>query len=101
MKRIEGKPSVLVVEDNPDDIEPLKLYYRILLLLIEEVIDGYKAIELCAEYVPDLVLMDIALPGIDGIEAFKTIRKDVKLQHIRMHLQQVLWIPKGRPFTWL
>jgi CheY-like chemotaxis protein len=34
------------------------------------------------KYLPNLILMDIALPGMDGIEAFKIIRKDARLLHI-------------------
>jgi len=81
VRKIEGKPNVLVVEDNPDNMITVKALLSESYTVIEA-IDGYKAIELCAKYTPDLVLMDIALPGIDGIEAFKIIRKDVKLQHI-------------------
>ncbi len=81
LKTIEGKPLVLVVEDNPDNM----LTVRALLAEnfdVIEAMDGMNAIEMAREYSPDLILMDIALPGMDGISVFKAIRKEVRLQHI-------------------
>jgi len=37
---------------------------------------------MAGKHKPNLILMDIALPGMDGIEAFKKIRNNAKLQHI-------------------
>ncbi len=78
---IKGKPSILVVEDNPDNMITVKALLADAFTVIEA-IDGLMAVELCKQHNPNLILMDIALPGMDGIEAFKIIRKDVKLQHI-------------------
>jgi signal transduction histidine kinase/CheY-like chemotaxis protein/CHASE3 domain sensor protein len=81
MQTIEGKPLVLVVEDNPDNI----LTIRALLAgkhTVIEATDGVKGVEMAKKDKPDLILMDIALPKMDGIEAFKAIRKDPDLRHI-------------------
>jgi signal transduction histidine kinase/CheY-like chemotaxis protein len=78
---IEGKPVVLVVEDNPDNMITVKALltdqYTVL-----EAIDAHRGIELAKEHVPNVVLMDIALPDINGVEAFKAIREMPQLQHI-------------------
>ncbi len=77
---IEGKPSVLIVEDNADNMTTLKALldgnYDIF-----EATDGIEAIKMAVEHEPDLILMDIALPYMDGIAAFKTIRGNARLQH--------------------
>ena len=77
----DGKPVILVVEDNRDNMVTVKALlddkYTVL-----EAFDGHAGIELAKLHKPDLILMDIALPGIDGIEAFKIIRKDANLQYI-------------------
>jgi signal transduction histidine kinase/DNA-binding response OmpR family regulator/HAMP domain-containing protein len=78
---IEGKPVVLVVEDNPDNMITVKALLAGNYTLIEAV-DGDKGIEMAMKHRPHLILMDIALPGMDGIEVFKTIRKEALLQHI-------------------
>ena len=69
-------PQVLVVEDNERN---MKLFrdvlessgYRTL-----EATTGERAVELVFEHCPDLVLMDIQLPDIDGVEALGRLRAD-------------------------
>jgi len=78
---ITGKPVVLVVEDNPDNLLTVKAVLADDYIVIEAT-DGVSGIEMAKIHRPDLILMDIGLPGMDGIEAFKVIRKDIKLEHI-------------------
>ena len=78
---INGKPVVLVVEDNKDNMTTVKALLSDNYIMIEAY-DGNEGIELAKKHTPDLILMDIALPGIDGIEAFKAIRKVPTLQHV-------------------
>lgn len=78
---ITGKPVVLVVEDNPDNMLTVKAVLADNYIVIEAT-DGASGIEMAKIHQPDLILMDIGLPGMDGIEAFKAIRKDLKLEHI-------------------
>jgi two-component system cell cycle response regulator DivK len=47
-----------------------------------EAVTGEEGVKLAKEKVPDLVLMDIQLPGINGIEAFRQIRADAKTARI-------------------
>lgn len=81
LQSIEGNPVILVVEDNPDNMITVKAIlgknYTIL-----EAVNGQEGIEMANKYKPNLILMDIALPIIDGIEAFNAIRNNIKLQHI-------------------
>ena len=78
---IVGDPRVLVVEDNPDNMITVKALLDGHYIVIEAV-NASEAIELANKHVPDLILMDIALPDVNGIEAFLAIRKITKLQHI-------------------
>jgi len=41
--------------------------------LVAEAEDGLQAVELCREHTPDVVLMDVRMPGIDGIEATRRL----------------------------
>jgi CheY-like chemotaxis protein len=78
---ITGKPTLLVVEDNPDNMITVKSLLADKYTVIEA-FNGIEGIEKAKKHIPDLILMDIALPVMDGIQAFNYIRKDVHLQHI-------------------
>jgi signal transduction histidine kinase/DNA-binding response OmpR family regulator/HAMP domain-containing protein len=79
-KPITGKPKVLVVEDNPDNMITVKAILADGYTVIEAT-NGREGVEKAKEHLPDLILMDIALPEMDGIQAFKAIRSDGRLQH--------------------
>ena len=67
---------VLVIEDDPLvqlGIEQALLEY-LQLTIVDMVDDGYLAVEAALQHRPDLVLMDIGLPGIDGIETTQQIK---------------------------
>jgi len=81
LQTIEGKPVVLVVEDNPDNMTTAKAILTGNYTVIEAT-DGKSGIEMALKNVPHLILMDIELPGMDGISAFKAIRNNDRLQHI-------------------
>lgn len=71
-----GKPSVLVVDDDHMMREMLKLIlnadgYRVL----GEAANGKNAIALCTSLKPGLVLLDINMPEMDGLQALEEIRK--------------------------
>jgi PAS domain S-box-containing protein len=85
----EGQPAsgqckVLVVDDNQDAAESLRILLRIMGHHVITANDGEKALELVASYKPDLVLLDISLPKVDGYEVARRIRQsnigpDVKI----------------------
>ena len=81
LQKISGKPNVLVVEDNHDNMTTVKAVLGDKFNILEA-INGQDGIILAKKHVPHLILMDIALPDIDGIEAFKTIRRTGELEHI-------------------
>ena len=67
---------VLLVEDNPKN---LKLVRDVLVHFgfdVVEATSGEEGVRLAAETSPDLILMDLQLPGIDGAEALRRIRAD-------------------------
>jgi len=69
-----GQGRILVVEDNPKN---LKLVRDVLTHFGYEVIEatsGEAGVRLAHESSPDLILMDLQLPGIDGAEALRRIR---------------------------
>lgn len=78
---IHGKPKILVVEDNLDNMITTKALLNDDYIIFEA-LDGFKGVELAIECQPHLILMDIALPEMNGIEAFKKIRENELTRHI-------------------
>ena len=73
---------ILVVEDNPLN---LKLVRDVLTASGYEVVEaqtGEAGVSLAADCAPDLVLMDLQLPGIDGYEALRLIREDPRVGEV-------------------
>ncbi len=67
---------VLVVEDDLDIAETLELYLRNEQHQTERARDGHTALQLFRAAQPDLVLLDIGLPQLDGLEVLKAIRAE-------------------------
>lgn len=71
-----GKPSVLVVDDDSMMREMLKLVLQSEdYPVVGEASNGKNAIALCARLKPELVLLDINMPVMDGLQALEEIRK--------------------------
>lgn len=81
VKNKTGTPVVLVVEDNPDNMLTIKALLADKCTVLEAN-DGLKAINMAIDRHPDLILMDIALPGMNGIDAMQQMRKDKTTKNI-------------------
>ncbi len=73
---LRGMVLVLVVEDDLDIAETLELYLRNDQHQTERARDGHTALQLFRAAQPDLVLLDIGLPQLDGLEVLKAIRAE-------------------------
>jgi two-component system, cell cycle response regulator DivK len=69
-------PQVLVVEDNERNMKLFRDVLQASGFRTLEATTGERAVELVFEHRPDLVLMDIQLPDVDGIEALDRVRAD-------------------------
>ncbi len=80
-KHVSGKAKILVVEDNPDNMLTIKAMLGESYIILEAT-DGISGLSLAKEHNPDLILMDIALPVITGIEALQEIRQQPTVKDI-------------------
>ena len=69
-------PRVLVVEDNPDGLEMLVSLLQALGHRVARAADGLEALRQAAALRPQLVLLDLGLPGMDGYEVARRLRAD-------------------------
>ena len=73
---------ILVVDDVPDNIEILRMRLTALGYEVVEAADGEEALAKVAETMPDLVLLDIMMPKIDGLEVVRRLKADKTLAFI-------------------
>src|SRR6516225_4803256 len=75
-------PLILVVDDVPDNVEILEMRLESLGYQVTTAGDGIAALDKTRELLPDLVLLDIMMPRLDGIETVKRLKADLSLPFI-------------------
>jgi two-component system cell cycle response regulator DivK len=73
---------ILIVEDNEKNLKLVRDILQVKGYATIEAVNAEDGIRLAAEHKPDLILMDIQLPGMNGIEALKVLRADATLAAI-------------------
>jgi CheY-like chemotaxis protein len=73
---------ILVVEDNKDNMTLIVDVLSSFDYDVLQAVDGEMGLELAKQQAPDLILMDLSLPRMDGWTATKHIKADSKLRHI-------------------
>ncbi|WP_320171454.1 response regulator [Maridesulfovibrio sp.] len=74
--------KILVVEDHNDTIELLKYNLTSSGYEVVTAMDGHKALDQARAEHPDLILLDLMLPGIDGLEVCRRLKQESVTQHI-------------------
>jgi two-component system cell cycle response regulator DivK len=72
--------KILVVEDQPDIRKMMKILLELYGFVVIEAADGYEAVAKAVDEKPDLILMDMAMPVMDGLDSSRAIR-----QHDSLH----------------
>jgi DNA-binding response OmpR family regulator len=70
----DAKATILVVDDNLDNVEILRAFLESRGYAVSEASDGAGALARLDELHPDLVLLDVMMPGIDGWQVCRTIK---------------------------
>ena len=74
--------KILIVDDNPDVREVLQCQLKMLGYLVISADNGYVAIEKAIVEQPDLILMDIMMPEMDGWQASRAVRANPQTKNI-------------------
>jgi CheY-like chemotaxis protein len=75
-------PAVLIVDDYPDACDMYAAYLALAGFRPLKANDGYEALRVALQEMPDVILMDLGLPGIDGYEVTKRLKNDPRTSHI-------------------
>ncbi|NJC94836.1 MAG: response regulator transcription factor, partial [Anaerolineae bacterium] len=78
----EAKPKILIVEDDLDIAEMLNAYFRVQGYDVFTVNWGEDGVRAAQTISPDLIILDIRLPDIDGFEVARRLRDDRRTQEI-------------------
>jgi len=78
----EEFPKVLIVDDNKENIDLIAYFLKPQNYQIFTALDGYEALEIVERDEPDIILLDIMLPKMDGFQVCERIKKDRKTQFI-------------------
>jgi two-component system alkaline phosphatase synthesis response regulator PhoP len=76
--------KILIVDDEPDIVEILSYNLTKENYEISKACNGYEAVSSAIKNHPDLIIMDIRMPGMNGIEACRLIKQNQKMKNIRV-----------------
>jgi two-component system cell cycle response regulator DivK len=93
MPVLQGK-KVLVVEDTVENMRLFTVLLRMAGAEVVEACDGVSGVETAKRELPDLILMDIHMPGVDGLEATRRIRADALTANIPVVAVTALVMPR-------
>ena len=76
--------TILVIEDNPHNLRLAEAVLRKGGYTVLSANDGQRGLELAREQSPDAILMDIQMPGLDGLEVTKMVKADAATAGIKV-----------------
>lgn len=81
-RRPSSDVTILIVDDEPDILDLLEYNLSSRDYMVERASNGEEALERASELQPDLIILDVMMPGMNGIETCKYIRQDAQLRTI-------------------
>ncbi len=79
-----GKPTVLLIEDNEDGREMMATMLGVYGYSVQQAADGLQVVQMAHAGAPDVALVDIGLPGIDGYEVARRLRLEAATRNIKL-----------------
>lgn len=79
-----SRPHVLIVDDEPSLVDVLVYNFNKEGFEVATASDGREALQKCRTHVPDLVILDLMLPVMDGLQVCRQIRSDPRLKNVRI-----------------
>lgn len=79
-----AQPNILIIEDEPDIADTLAYNLKKEGFRVELSADGNDGLKLAQQIIPDLVILDLMLPGADGLQVCRELRSHKKTENIRI-----------------
>ncbi len=89
-------PTILIVEDNPDNRQLVRFILEREGYQILEAPDGLKGVAMVRQHMPDLVLLDLAIPEMDGWDVAAELQADPTTKHIPLVAMSAMTLPKDK-----
>ena len=77
-----SKNKVLIVDDEPDYLQTLRDMLEMNRYLVASAIDGQQALKMIPEEQPDVILLDLIMPGMNGLEVLERIKSNPEFKSI-------------------
>ena len=74
--------KILLIDDEPDITELIQFHLEQKEYIVKTAADGLKGIKIAREFMPDLILLDVMMPEMDGIEVCQLLKEDSKTKNI-------------------
>lgn len=78
----DGKETILVADDDEDIVRFVEVNLRLEGFNVHTVSDGEQALQAAYELMPELVLLDVMMPKLDGFEVCQRLRSDTRTKHL-------------------
>lgn len=88
--------TVLVVDDHPDVCRVVSRLVRTCGHQSESATGGEEALDYLRDHVPDLIILDVMMPRIDGLQVLQSIRNDPRTRHVPVVMFSALGDPESR-----
>lgn len=79
---MEKKQTILIIDDSPTEAQTVRHILNKAGFTVEWADNAIEGIELAKKLAPNLILMDVVMPGMNGFQATRRISRHVKTQHI-------------------
>jgi CheY-like chemotaxis protein len=76
--------TVLIVDDNPQNVELLSAFLESLPVQLQTAVDGVDALEAVEKHKPDLILLDVMMPRMSGFQVCRKLKADDRTKHIKI-----------------
>ena len=83
---MKDKPLILIADDEPEIRGVVKIKLEASGFKVEEAGDGEEAVEKAKKFTPDIIILDVVMPKLDGVSALFKLKEDEKTKGIKVFL---------------